>query len=446
MRNVYMLSHEDLNEGTALLSDIDHYQAPKPSKPWKTWAKLIAARVFFPPVLLWDAAKAIMNSFLGETIGEIILPAQDLGFREIYNDHSTFINRIIKPKKLSAQKILVSTHDNANLDTLEIKQKNDTETPVELKKYIIRFVGNGICYEQYIEEMIDDANNLNCNVIGFNYRGVSHSTGKPKSKNDLVTDGIAQVQRLLNAGVNPENITLKGHSLGGGVSALVAKHFLDHGIFLNAFNNSSFSSLTNFVVGQIRTFDLHNHNGHHETFGMKLLGWIAKPFIKFAICLVKWEIEAADAFKALPDTHKEYMVVRSSKARREEYPAVLDDPVIPHYTSMHTALKGERSEQKQKIDEALEALGEKNTYALIGENLQNARNHLIEARNHLKERKMITRRGIDFNGHAEDLSNLVDRFNGGKASEFFIRFVNRAHTHHENMAAERMRANHIPTI
>jgi hypothetical protein len=38
--------------------------------------------------------------------------------------------------------------------------------------------------------MTEDAAALNYHVIGFNYRGVSKSTGQAKSKDDLVTDGI----------------------------------------------------------------------------------------------------------------------------------------------------------------------------------------------------------------------------------------------------------------
>jgi hypothetical protein len=295
--------------------------------------------------------------------------------------------------------------------------------------------------------MKSDARELKCDVIGFNLRGVSQSTGKPRSKNDLVTDGIAQVQRLLDDGADPENITLKGHSLGAGIATLVADHFHDHGIKVNVFNGRSFSTITNFVVGQIRTADDRDkHTGHQETFGKKILGWLAKPFTKFGVALAKWEIDAESAYKNLPDSHKEYMVVRSSKADRDRYGNQLkDDPVIPHYASLHASLKDERKEIKAKIDETINLLGNTSTDALVQEDLTKANMKLKDARHHLKERKM-TASNKGENAHCTDMDKLKDRYKQNTANDFFRGFFKRAHTHHEKVKASSNQAKITYTI
>lgn len=419
-----------------------NFKAPKPTKTGWFWTKTIASRLIFPPILLWDLTKYAANKLIGEKIGGLVLPAQKMNFAEeqkTANTKITSINKKIYNENLTTIQSIVATHDGVHLDTLEIShQKNEDQ------KYIINFAGRAMCYEQLIDDMKEDASKLQCNVIGFNYRGVGLSTKKAKSKDDLVTDGIAQVERILSRGVDPESITLKGD----GVATLVAKHFHEHGQKINLFNSRSFSTLTNTFVGRIRTSSS-SRTGHSETFGKKILGWLANPFIKFGLSVSKWEIDAASAFKALPDSHKEYMVVRSPKADRKEHKdKLLDDPVIPHYASLHAALKNERRRTKANIAEEidmlernryrLEKLNRGNSSALIQKNLEESKKHLtkaenalVEARNHLKVRKMIANSKSD-NGHIISMDELTDRYQSNSATIFFQSFVKRAQTHHEN--------------
>lgn len=242
------------------------YHAPKPSYTAWQWAKSVGARVLFPPVLLWDFSKWAVNKLAGKAVGHLVLPAQ-------HNDFSWESSEVVQLKDNNPAMLheahTIITHDGAELDTLQITPRTLESTADRNKKYIINFVGNGMAFEQIAHDMQADATALNRVVIGFNLRGVSASTGQATSKDDLITDGIAQVQRLLDAGVPPQNITLKAHSLGGGIATLVAYHFHQHQQPVNLFNCRSFSSLTNFVVGQIRTAG--SYTGHLESFGMNCL-------------------------------------------------------------------------------------------------------------------------------------------------------------------------------
>lgn len=60
---------------------------------------------------------------------------------------------------------------------------------------------------------------------------------------ESVQAGMAIVNKLLMAGIHPNNIILDTNSLGGGVAAEVLKRFEEKGIYLTLIHNNSFSSL-----------------------------------------------------------------------------------------------------------------------------------------------------------------------------------------------------------
>lgn len=404
------------------------YNAPKPKYSNWEWFQFIAFRIVFPPLLLWDLLKFGMNKWLGQWVSRLILPAQEANFSDLaITDASVSAHN---EDNLICEKHEVVTYDGAHLDTFEVGHATQANSAPQYQKYIINLVGNGMCYEQIIDEMKTDAKELKTNVIGFNLRGVGNSSGKPHSKNDLVTDGIAQVQRLLDQGVSPQNITLKGHSLGAGIASLIARHFHELKQPINLFNGRSFSTLTSFVVGHIR-LKRNQHGsalGHKDSIGGIILGWLAMPFIKLAVALVKWEINAGSAFSSIPKAYREYIVVRSREEVRKRR---IDDPVIPHYASIHTELAEERRKEKAAIDDEIVNLNLmiKDSNPLARVELVKAKSALIQARERIKhDRKMET----DFplmDGHNSDLTSLHNR-SGKSAQTFFREFVQRVEEDH----------------
>lgn len=287
---------------------------------------------------------------ISKLIGRIVLQAQDTDFSKYKITEDILTNLNIKG--LTFQKYVVDTPDGEKLDTFEAIHDSQKHLPAAEQKYIINFAGNGMCYELiaggFVFDIQRDAKDLKVNVIGFNYRGVGESTGRTKSKDDLVADGIAQVQRLLDKGVLPKNIILKGHSLGGGVATLVAAHFHQQEKTINLFNSRSFSSITNHVVGIIR---LLGSDGQNETAIGKVLGWLAWPIVKLVLVATNWEMNAGKAFKTIPEEHRDYIVVRSEKGQKINR---TDDGVIPYYASIHKALTSERREKKAAIEDPIE--------------------------------------------------------------------------------------------
>lgn len=165
------------------------YEAPKPQYSALEWLKFIAIRIVFPPVLLWDLAKLGANKLFGEMVGSWVLRAQSKSFDGLAIRDETV--RDYNIAYLTCEKHKVITHDGVRLDTLEIKHQLQKDTDPKYKKYIINLVGNAECYENYIHVMKQDAIDLDANVVGFNFRGVGQSSGKAKSRDDLVVDGIA---------------------------------------------------------------------------------------------------------------------------------------------------------------------------------------------------------------------------------------------------------------
>lgn len=369
---------------TAMPGNTKFYFAPKPVDR-SNWLAKLATRVLFPPLLLWDAMKWGTNRLLGATVGNALLGKIFYTEEDLQNarrDLERGINTINEDPDLRADQYWVVTHDGAGLSTLEIRYQNDDNNTDETK-YVINFFGSRTLYESRIPEMIDDAHKLKCHVIGFNYRGISQSSGEAECTGNLLIDGIAQVQRILDRKVPPENITLKGESLGG-IAAPVALYFQQLGIELNVFLNRTFSNVTNVLVGQVRTniftdvpyfenlgMELsslgnnamtsllvqrirghrlsHPRTAYFETPPMQLLGHVVKPFIKVGLAMVDWEIEVADAFKQLDPKRTEYIVIKSLKEdRKRRVNKPKDDLMVTDYATLHSdsALRSERRKQK----------------------------------------------------------------------------------------------------
>jgi pimeloyl-ACP methyl ester carboxylesterase len=300
-----------------MLSKID-YTAPKPEY---LWSDLLVSLVLFP----LKATQWVLNPILGRLGSWIILQNQNMDAATIARyKAATLKNKTIDNK----ERFLINTHDGASLDTFQIRTKNSN-------KYIIYFSGIGGVLDQFSYQMSEDAEVLKCNTIAFSYRGVGFSTGKATSFEDLVTDGIAQVQRLLDKNILPENIMLNGQSMGGSVATLVAKYFHDRGQRVYLYNDRSFSSFTNVAVGQIRTFCC---CGPDEYFLLKCIGWIFKPIIYGFLWLSKWEVDAAGAYQSIPDAYKKYTVIRSPRELRNSRNNCKDDSWIPHYASLHKGI------------------------------------------------------------------------------------------------------------
>lgn len=412
------------------------YHAPAPSVSEKQ-KRLFILKLIFPLTALWLGLKYIINALFGRMLGRVILrnqTAEDLK-NDLIEDTTQYNSDTLT---FHSEKII--THDHCELDTIEINHRAQIKRAVNEKEYVIYFTGRWGCFERSMEKIIDMANDLEINVVAFNYRGVSKSTGYAYAKKDLMTDGIAQVQRLLDMGIDPELIVLRGYSLGGAVATKVAKHFHDQGIKLNIFNERSFSNVMHVIAGFLRHIGAPQKSGHQAGNLGIFLSYLLWPFVKLSLLLTDWEIEAADTFKALPVTHREYIAVRSSKQELKKDTKITDDSGITHYASLHRALKEERRIEKTEITSARDNIRKLVTSnPLVNRALKKADQHFDEALNYLKSRKMTAKEGNKYeNGHYIDLKDLICRATNQSGATFFKNFVKNTQELHNKKAREEL--------
>lgn len=356
-----------------------NYTAPRPTYTKTEWAKFILLRILFCPIIIWDILQFVFNLIFGGLLGSAILQAQSYDHKAVAENS--------EQDGLIVQSGMVNTHDGVSLNTTEVKPDCYKDTPESEQRYIIILGGNGWTLQGILSDIKQEAGKLQCNIVGFNPRGVAGSTGRTRSQKHLIIDGIAQVQRLLDKGVKPEHILLKGQSLGSAVGANVAAHFQKQDKYIKLFHGRSFSTLTNVVVGQVRTGL--SFNGNDESFLLKLIGWIIKPIVWFILNICNWELDAVSAFKQIRKQDRDYICVRSPKNDRVKK---ADDGVISHYASLHAALRDERKDERAKIDSALKAIDELKGNRNSTPELETARQALLDARKKLKMHKMIVKR------------------------------------------------------
>lgn len=223
----------------------------------------------------------------------------------------------------------VSDSEGASLDTVEVKAI-DLLSP---KFYIIRFDGMGMFFKGYLDEIAEDAINLECIIRGFNYRGIGESNGSACSAQDLINDGIKQVRHLLDSNVDPRHIVLQGHSLGSAIAIKVAEYFkINEGKKLLVYSTCGFSSLS--YAAALSAGKM----GNNLTFSAT-----CKRFFEYA----KWEIDAAEAYRNLDEDQIDYIVIKPKKGTVINLP-YQEDNVIDHNASLYKQIKvkGDKEENR----------------------------------------------------------------------------------------------------
>ena len=253
---------------------------------------------------------------------------------------------------------IVEMPNHVRLHTREYTQKKITGD-VNTAPHIIYFKGNASRYDFELEKMKNDALDLNAVVIGFHhsnfgYSGLVNSDGTvstvvPLSQAELVEQGVAQVQRLLDKGVDSHQVVLHGHSLGGGIATLVAWHFQQQGIAIKVYNDRSFSNISSEASELlIPRFPITNNSSISEKIVYSLKGIVASA-MKSLIKLSDWDLNAGDVITQLKTW--DYAVVRH--AVRSSTGTILklqEDEIIKYNASLHRApkVKAARKLEKEK--------------------------------------------------------------------------------------------------
>lgn len=253
------------------------------------------------PLILLAAVAAIVYHFVVYGYS----PAELIAKRGILNTHKV-TKEIIDPirsnitfaldgalrirggAKKATEFVRINTPDGATLDGVEIHTDQQSTRPAKEQKWVIHLGGRGSCWEKKYDYLNEVAEEAGANILTANYREVGYSRGKLRSKEDLITDARAMVQRLLDKGVDPSNILIWGYSLGGGIGAELAHRMQkDEGLVVNLLSDRSFSSMRDAVSSVV---------------------WV--PFLRDIASILAdryWKIDALEHFKSLKG--RRYVIV-----------------------------------------------------------------------------------------------------------------------------------------
>ncbi|MBM4222577.1 MAG: hypothetical protein FJ161_02075 [Gammaproteobacteria bacterium] len=255
-------------------------------------------------------------NYASRALGRSVLPS--------LNKKKLSLEVIAERKKEFADKYLVnvlsgtvSTYDDATLDTVEIiPQELSQANPTELF-YQIKFRGQKSFYENRFADDMVDAISSSMVVVSFNYRGVGYNTQPPIIFQNLITDGIAQVDRLLAKGIPANHILLDGESLGGAIATMVTKYFHESSLFVYLFNSRSFADLSEMIVNMG-------------------LSWLPKFLRSPAYPMsdtLGWNANIAETYRSIDNNYKAYCVVADKQDGISE-----GDGKIAHKYSLHQAV------------------------------------------------------------------------------------------------------------
>ena len=201
----------------------------------------------------------------------------------------------------------LQTIDGGILDSVEVLGPNEKEKAIDERRFIISCLARDKNYITQLSEYSITANSIDCTVIGFNYRGVCYSKGLVWTQDNMVDDAVDQAERLILSGANPEYICLDGHCIGGVVATLAAEILRQRGYNVKVINDRSFQSLPNFLAGYL--FPEPNESLFNPIVLIRyVLGSLVYVSMWVILWLSHWEMDAASAWKNIPDKDKTYVV------------------------------------------------------------------------------------------------------------------------------------------
>lgn len=204
--------------------------------------KILSPRLYFQLMKrgFFKICLAIVNKKTGG-IERLILPALASYSKANMAPLIPFKQAFTRDPKNRAESISFETEDNIKIDGLTIRNGSSN-------KWIIFMNPNAMCYETNLNFLHEYGRTTGVNILAFNYRGVGESEGYPAGIEDLVKDGDAAFQYLMNQEkANSNEILLHGLSLGGIVATYVRTRHPDGPVV----NQNSLSTIGNFIEGAL---------------------------------------------------------------------------------------------------------------------------------------------------------------------------------------------------
>lgn len=272
--------------------------------------------------MIYIIVLTLLYGFVKIAFSVLIYPAQFLkkatyDLNAIQNDFSD-LKFIVSEERTPRNRVLATV----TIQPLTEKKK-DT---------ILIFNGQNASFrsEKKIRTYCQLARDTGCTVVGFDYGGTAMRRITTWTQEPLVNDGVFLAMKLAKSLPASANLILKGNSLGGAIATLVAEKCHASGVLAYLWSGRSFASAMDVIAGQIRTL---HQSGHYENKATILLSNASRPFISMLLYVSGWNIDVEHAYKIIPESYKNYYLVRSDKNQRL---SKKDDSVIPYCASLES--------------------------------------------------------------------------------------------------------------
>lgn len=310
----------------------------------KTSAATITFFLCLIPLITYGILAAAVALLIAPFTG--LMKASELATKSISKLCAYFIfpsrhkARLAENLKLSSLKKIdfkLQTRRGDQLEAVQFNPNNFAQKNPADQKYIICINGRDSLFadDDKLSQMQEDCKATDAAVMSFNMPGMGNSKGNALYAADLVMVTTDIVKNIINKGVRPENIILKGHSLGGAIATLTAANLHKEKHPIRLFVDRSFSSLSNVMSHKFTTI-----------WGGKLL---FKPVINFVLSLAGWNIDSAAAWHTIPDEYKTYVTIQGRAEHQREEKRF--DGVITNSGALHNDpnIKKDRKHTKHML-------------------------------------------------------------------------------------------------
>ena len=312
----------------------------------KTLAATIAVFVCLIPLIIYTILAVVGTLFTAPFTG--FMRAWELATIPISKLCTFFIfpsrhrARLVQyPKLPSITRIdlELATSTGDKLEAVQFYPNNFLEKNLADQKYIICINGRDSLFadDDKPSQMQEDSIATDAAVMSINMPNMGNSKGSSRRAKDLVIVTTDLVNSLIIGGVKPENIILKGHSLGGAIATVTAANLHQEKRPVRLFVDRSFSSLSNVMSDKFTTI-----------WGGKLL---FKPVIDYLLSLAGWNIDSATAWHTIPDEYKTYVTIQGRAGHQQEEKRY--DGVITDSGALHNdpKIKKDRKQTKHILDQ-----------------------------------------------------------------------------------------------
>lgn len=312
----------------------------------KTLAATVAVFVCLIPLITYTLVAAVAALFIAPFTG--FRKAWALATKPISKLCTYFIfpsrhrARLSEDTKLSSINRIdpkLQTRRGDKLEAVQFNPNNFAQKNPADQKYIICINGRDSLFadDDKLSQMQEDSKATDAAVMSFNMPDMGNSKGSSPDAADMVMILTDIVKTLINRGVKPENIILKGHSLGGAIATLTAANLHQEKHPVRLFVDRSFSSLSNVMSDKFTSI-----------WGGKLL---FKPVINYLLSLARWNIDSAAAWHTIPDEYKAYVTIQGRAGHQQEEKRY--DGVITNSGALHNdpTIKKDRKHTKHILDQ-----------------------------------------------------------------------------------------------